>query len=361
MPSAPPSTSCSRGVAPFSGTNPLEVCNRHCNEAVVPPSARAPWLDISPEADRIVLRAMAKDPEKRYPSAQAMIADIEAALSRSPTGPLPALEQYFPEDRSDEGPRSPAPGPSHPNESTGARKSRAAEPPARPADLPSLILQSSVEAPTEVEHIASRGETALKLGIPLVSALVFALVSLKLAPAAISTPAQTISAIPAVSSPPASTTPSSVPEQLPPSPGTSPKPQPSPPETSPAPQVPPPATNPPPPEPPALPQLPSPETSFDYASARKVLHDEKRYFHNECMKRFGTRDAELTIHVRKGGVVRSVNVTAERKSAAACLRRLIKTIVFDPSPRGGAFLYKHPSGEIEPLPLVEQSTPRGEP
>jgi len=79
------------GTVPFTGRNAFEVCARHSNDPVIPPSQRKPALGIPPAADLIVLRALAKDPSQRYQTALDMIRDIEASLARSPTGPLPII------------------------------------------------------------------------------------------------------------------------------------------------------------------------------------------------------------------------------------------------------------------------------
>jgi len=54
------------GVPPFWATTPVGVLTMHLTDDVEPPSVRAPGRDIPPEADAIVLRAMAKDPAKRF-------------------------------------------------------------------------------------------------------------------------------------------------------------------------------------------------------------------------------------------------------------------------------------------------------
>ncbi|GAA1877195.1 protein kinase domain-containing protein [Streptantibioticus ferralitis] len=68
------------GRPPFTGENPLAVAYSQVRDAAVPPSARVPGL---PQAcDEVVHRALAKDREERYQSAEEMRADIELALRR---------------------------------------------------------------------------------------------------------------------------------------------------------------------------------------------------------------------------------------------------------------------------------------
>ena len=54
------------GTPPFTGNSPVAVLTRHITDELVPPSQRRPELGISPAIDRIVERAMKKDPADRY-------------------------------------------------------------------------------------------------------------------------------------------------------------------------------------------------------------------------------------------------------------------------------------------------------
>jgi eukaryotic-like serine/threonine-protein kinase len=58
------------GKLPFTGETPLEIAMKHLSEVPRPPSALRP--EISADLDMIVLRALAKDPEDRFPSAEEM-------------------------------------------------------------------------------------------------------------------------------------------------------------------------------------------------------------------------------------------------------------------------------------------------
>ncbi|MGP3952207.1 Stk1 family PASTA domain-containing Ser/Thr kinase [Streptomyces sp. 7N604] len=63
---------------PFVGDSPVAVAYQHVREEPQPPSVYDP--EISPAMDAIVLKALVKDPDYRYQSADEMRADIEAAL-----------------------------------------------------------------------------------------------------------------------------------------------------------------------------------------------------------------------------------------------------------------------------------------
>ena len=60
---------------PFSGETPVEIAMKHLTEVPEPPSELRP--QVSEDLDLVVLRALAKEPSERYPSAAAMDADLE--------------------------------------------------------------------------------------------------------------------------------------------------------------------------------------------------------------------------------------------------------------------------------------------
>ncbi len=62
------------GTVPFSGDTPVEIAMKHLSAVPEPPSARRP--EIPRALDQVVLRALAKDPDKRYQSAEEMDAEL---------------------------------------------------------------------------------------------------------------------------------------------------------------------------------------------------------------------------------------------------------------------------------------------
>jgi serine/threonine-protein kinase len=64
---------------PFSGDNFVAVAMRHINEP--PPSLRDKRPDVSPRVEAAVQRAMAKDPDDRFPTMAAFCAELEACLA----------------------------------------------------------------------------------------------------------------------------------------------------------------------------------------------------------------------------------------------------------------------------------------
>ena len=63
------------GKTPFDGETPVEIAMKHLSTAPKPPSKLRP--DIPRELDMVVLRALAKNPDDRYQSADEMEADLE--------------------------------------------------------------------------------------------------------------------------------------------------------------------------------------------------------------------------------------------------------------------------------------------
>jgi eukaryotic-like serine/threonine-protein kinase len=62
------------GTVPFAGATPVEIAMKHLSSVPEPPSARRPEV---PEAlDQIILRALAKDPDERYQTAEEMDAEL---------------------------------------------------------------------------------------------------------------------------------------------------------------------------------------------------------------------------------------------------------------------------------------------
>jgi eukaryotic-like serine/threonine-protein kinase len=63
------------GKTPFDGETPVEIAMKHLSDTPEPPSRLRP--DVPRELDMVVLRALAKNPDDRYQSADEMEADLE--------------------------------------------------------------------------------------------------------------------------------------------------------------------------------------------------------------------------------------------------------------------------------------------
>lgn len=72
------------GTTPFGGDKPMDIFTRHVLDPLVPPSLRFPQLQIPRALEEVIERAMAKEPEHRFPGAHAF-AEALAHVDVSPT------------------------------------------------------------------------------------------------------------------------------------------------------------------------------------------------------------------------------------------------------------------------------------
>lgn len=66
------------GTVPFNGDTPVSIALKHAQEPI--PSIRKKDRNVPQALENVVLKATAKDPRDRYPSAQAMKADLDSSL-----------------------------------------------------------------------------------------------------------------------------------------------------------------------------------------------------------------------------------------------------------------------------------------
>ena len=80
------------GRLPFEAPTVMALLSKHLLETIVPPSQRRPDLNLPPEIDSLILRAMAKDAAARPPTMEQFGEEIAAALAMFPseTGPRTA-------------------------------------------------------------------------------------------------------------------------------------------------------------------------------------------------------------------------------------------------------------------------------
>ena len=74
---------------PFPGENFVAVAMRHINEP--PPSVSDKRPDVPPRVDAAVRRAMAKDPDQRFPTMDAFYGELEACLAELQTAHVTAV------------------------------------------------------------------------------------------------------------------------------------------------------------------------------------------------------------------------------------------------------------------------------
>ena len=76
------------GTAPFTGEVYMAILAKHMFDPVEPPRVRAPELDIPVEVEAVILRALAKEREDRFPSMIAMAEAVAATLPGKPSAAL---------------------------------------------------------------------------------------------------------------------------------------------------------------------------------------------------------------------------------------------------------------------------------
>jgi beta-lactam-binding protein with PASTA domain len=77
------------GRPPFTGESPVSIAYKHVKEDPVAPSRLNP--DVSADIDAVVLKAMAKNPDNRYQSADELRQDLERLLKGQPTEATPLM------------------------------------------------------------------------------------------------------------------------------------------------------------------------------------------------------------------------------------------------------------------------------
>ena len=86
------------GTPPFRGDSPMAVAFQHVSQNAAPPSTVNP--DVPVELDRIVMKAMAKDPAHRYQTAEALRTDLWRTLQGEPPAAASQAPAPAPDDQS---------------------------------------------------------------------------------------------------------------------------------------------------------------------------------------------------------------------------------------------------------------------
>jgi serine/threonine protein kinase len=65
------------GTVPFSGETPVDVMLKLVSEPVVPPRKRAPGIEITDEAEQLIMKALSKDPRRRHQSMDELFRELQ--------------------------------------------------------------------------------------------------------------------------------------------------------------------------------------------------------------------------------------------------------------------------------------------
>jgi serine/threonine-protein kinase len=140
------------GQTPFRGESPVAVAYQHVSQAPVAPSSINP--DVTHELDALVLKALAKNPEDRYQTAEAMRADLWRLLQ----GEKPLV-------------MTGAPPQPHPGDASATRMMTTPAPP--PATVPPDEIYRQLEEPPSSNLAFVVGTFALLATLAVLVFLVF--------------------------------------------------------------------------------------------------------------------------------------------------------------------------------------------
>jgi serine/threonine-protein kinase len=65
------------GTVPFTGETPVDVMLKVVSQPVIPPREKAPGNEITPEAERLIMKALAKDPKQRHQTMEELFNDLQ--------------------------------------------------------------------------------------------------------------------------------------------------------------------------------------------------------------------------------------------------------------------------------------------
>ena len=65
------------GVVPFTGATPVDIMLKLVSEAVIPPRRRAPAIEITDEAENLIMKALSKDPRRRQQSMEELYRELQ--------------------------------------------------------------------------------------------------------------------------------------------------------------------------------------------------------------------------------------------------------------------------------------------
>jgi serine/threonine protein kinase len=65
------------GAVPFTGETPVDVMLKVVSQPVVPPRQKAPEVECTPEAERLIMKALAKDPKQRHQTMEDLFNDLQ--------------------------------------------------------------------------------------------------------------------------------------------------------------------------------------------------------------------------------------------------------------------------------------------
>jgi serine/threonine-protein kinase len=65
------------GTVPFTGETPVDVMLKVVSQPVIPPRQKTPDIECTPEAERLIMKALAKDPKQRHQTMEELFSDLQ--------------------------------------------------------------------------------------------------------------------------------------------------------------------------------------------------------------------------------------------------------------------------------------------
>jgi serine/threonine protein kinase len=65
------------GMVPFTGETPVDVMLKIVSQPVIPPREKAPDCEITPEAERLIMKCLSKDPRQRHQTMEELFMDLQ--------------------------------------------------------------------------------------------------------------------------------------------------------------------------------------------------------------------------------------------------------------------------------------------
>jgi serine/threonine protein kinase len=123
------------GVMPFDGDSPREVMLKHVNWAPLPPTECNPNVEITPIAERVILKALAKRPDDRHQTMEELYADLQRGFGTT------RFRRPFNTDSAD------APAPSRPAAPLQLRERKSSGEPVPSTATPSPVMRDASQIP----------------------------------------------------------------------------------------------------------------------------------------------------------------------------------------------------------------------
>jgi serine/threonine protein kinase len=143
---------CVTGDVPYSADNALAVMMAHANAGIPDPTTRN--ASLAPAVDRVIRRAIAKDPDDRYPAALAFVDALAAAVDGRPLTPNAEPAEGF---RLYDGPHTPIREPETPSIAPDDQPSWPMSVPPDAQPPPSLLLCPNCLSQVETDDVFCGG------------------------------------------------------------------------------------------------------------------------------------------------------------------------------------------------------------